>query len=90
MSLLILIFTNIICYYLTLFPLSCCPPGKVQCAVPFTESFPVCSSASALPSGDVHQQYHSIMEELANILNGYGLPEPFFDERLGVLTVRHL
>ena len=61
-------------------------PSKVQKAELFTETFPVCSSPATLPSGEVHQQFHGIMEILTNVLNGYGLPEPFFQQRLVALV----
>ncbi|XP_027422308.1 acetyl-CoA carboxylase 2 isoform X1 [Bos indicus x Bos taurus] len=56
-------------------------PSKVRPAEPFTGELP---SQPTLPilGEKLHQVFHSVLENLTNIMNGYCLPEPIFSIKL--------
>ncbi|KAK2494079.1 hypothetical protein MC885_018322, partial [Smutsia gigantea] len=69
-------------------------PSKVHPAQPFTEELP---SQQTLPilGEKLHQVFHSVLENLTNIMSGYCLPEPIFSIKLKewvqklMVTLRH-
>ncbi|XP_066870777.1 acetyl-CoA carboxylase 2 isoform X1 [Kogia breviceps] len=69
-------------------------PSKVHPAEPFTGELP---SQPTLPilGEKLHQVFHSVLENLRNIMKGYCLPEPIFSIKLKdwvqklLVTIRH-
>ncbi|XP_039717703.1 acetyl-CoA carboxylase 2 isoform X1 [Pteropus medius] len=69
-------------------------PSKVRPAEPFTGELP---SQQTLPiiGEKLHQVFHSVLENLTNIMSGYCLPEPIFSIKLKewvqklMATLRH-
>ncbi|MBV98493.1 Acetyl-CoA carboxylase 2, partial [Eschrichtius robustus] len=69
-------------------------PSKVHPAEPFTGELP---SQPTLPilGEKLHQVFHSVLENLTNIMKGYCLPEPIFSIKLKewvqklLMTLRH-
>nr|KAF6463658.1 acetyl-CoA carboxylase beta [Rousettus aegyptiacus] len=69
-------------------------PSKVRPAEPFTGEFP---SQQTLPivGEKLHQVFHSVLENLTNVMSGYCLPEPIFSIKLKewvqklMVTLRH-
>ncbi|TKC41406.1 hypothetical protein EI555_005588, partial [Monodon monoceros] len=69
-------------------------PSKVHPAEPFTGELP---SQPTLPilGEKLHQVFHSVLENLRNIMKGYCLPEPIFSIKLKdwvqklLMTLRH-
>uniref|UniRef100_A0A8C5JWY7 acetyl-CoA carboxylase n=1 Tax=Jaculus jaculus TaxID=51337 RepID=A0A8C5JWY7_JACJA len=69
-------------------------PSKVQPAEPFTGELPAQQTLPILGE-KLHQVFHSVLENLTNIMSGYCLPEPFFSIKLKewvqklMMTLRH-
>uniref|UniRef100_A0A673HVL7 acetyl-CoA carboxylase n=1 Tax=Sinocyclocheilus rhinocerous TaxID=307959 RepID=A0A673HVL7_9TELE len=56
-------------------------PSRVQQAVLFTGTLPSVQSV-ALRGEKLHRVFHSTLDHLVHIMNGYCLPEPFFSTKL--------
>uniref|UniRef100_A0A8D1HH58 Acetyl-CoA carboxylase 1 n=1 Tax=Sus scrofa TaxID=9823 RepID=A0A8D1HH58_PIG len=69
-------------------------PSKVHPAEPFTGELPHQQTLPILGE-KLHQVFHSVLENLTNIMNGYCLPEPIFSMKLKdwvqklLMTLRH-
>uniref|UniRef100_D3ZBE2 acetyl-CoA carboxylase n=1 Tax=Rattus norvegicus TaxID=10116 RepID=D3ZBE2_RAT len=69
-------------------------PSKVHAAQPFTGELPAQQTLPILGER-LHQVFHSVLENLTNVMNGYCLPEPFFSMKLKdwveklMMTLRH-
>ncbi|XP_028621240.1 acetyl-CoA carboxylase 2 [Grammomys surdaster] len=69
-------------------------PSKVHAAQPFTGELPVQQTLPILGE-KLHQVFHSVLENLTNVMSGYCLPEPFFSMKLKdwvqklMMTLRH-
>ncbi|XP_041504337.1 acetyl-CoA carboxylase 2 isoform X3 [Microtus oregoni] len=69
-------------------------PSKVHAAQPFTGTLPAQQTLPIL-GAKLHQVFHSVLENLTNVMSGYCLPEPFFSTKLKewvqklMMTLRH-
>ncbi|XP_031193342.1 acetyl-CoA carboxylase 2 isoform X3 [Mastomys coucha] len=69
-------------------------PSKVHAAQPFTGKLPAQQTLPILGE-KLHQVFHSVLENLTNVMSGYCLPEPFFSMKLKdwvqklMMTLRH-
>ncbi|KAG8521239.1 Acetyl-CoA carboxylase 2 [Galemys pyrenaicus] len=69
-------------------------PSKVHSAEPFTGELPPQQTLPILGE-KLHQVFHSVLENLTNVMNGYCLPEPIFSIKLKewvqklMMTLRH-
>ncbi|KAH0516969.1 Acetyl-CoA carboxylase 2 [Microtus ochrogaster] len=69
-------------------------PSKVHAAQPFTGTLPAQQTLPILGE-KLHQVFHSVLENLTNVMSGYCLPEPFFSTKLKewvqklMMTLRH-
>ncbi|EGW10621.1 Acetyl-CoA carboxylase 2 [Cricetulus griseus] len=68
--------------------------SKVHAAQPFTGELPAQQTLPILGE-KLHQVFHSVLENLTNVMSGYCLPEPFFSTKLKewvqklMMTLRH-
>nr|XP_048305885.1 acetyl-CoA carboxylase 2 isoform X1 [Myodes glareolus]XP_048305892.1 acetyl-CoA carboxylase 2 isoform X1 [Myodes glareolus]XP_048305901.1 acetyl-CoA carboxylase 2 isoform X1 [Myodes glareolus]XP_048305910.1 acetyl-CoA carboxylase 2 isoform X1 [Myodes glareolus] len=68
--------------------------SKVHAAQPFTGMLPAQQTLPILGE-KLHQVFHSVLENLTNVMSGYCLPEPFFSTKLKewvqklMTTLRH-
>ncbi|XP_076778578.1 acetyl-CoA carboxylase 2 isoform X2 [Arvicanthis niloticus] len=69
-------------------------PSKVHAAQLFTGELPVQQTLPILGE-KLHQVFHSVLDNLTNVMSGYCLPEPFFSMKLKdwvqklMMTLRH-
>uniref|UniRef100_A0A8C2VCF5 acetyl-CoA carboxylase n=1 Tax=Chinchilla lanigera TaxID=34839 RepID=A0A8C2VCF5_CHILA len=69
-------------------------PSKVHPAEPFMGALPAQQTLPILGE-KLHQVFHSVLDNLTNVMNGYCLPEPFFSRKLKewvqklMMTLRH-
>ncbi|XP_029409877.1 acetyl-CoA carboxylase 2 isoform X3 [Nannospalax galili] len=69
-------------------------PSKVHAAEPFIGKLPAQQTLPILGE-KLHQVFHSVLENLTNVMSGYCLPEPFFSIKLKewvqklMMTLRH-
>ncbi|XP_033618279.1 acetyl-CoA carboxylase 2 isoform X1 [Fukomys damarensis] len=69
-------------------------PSKVHPAEPFTGVLPAQQTLPILGE-KLHQVFHSVLDNLTNVMSGYCLPEPFFSIKLKewvqklMMTLRH-
>ncbi|XP_037672903.1 acetyl-CoA carboxylase 2 isoform X2 [Choloepus didactylus] len=69
-------------------------PSKVHPAQPFTGELPSQQTLTILGE-KLHQVFHSVLENLSNVMSGYCLPEPIFSIKLKewvqklMMTLRH-
>ncbi|GAB1290027.1 Acetyl-CoA carboxylase 2 [Apodemus speciosus] len=56
-------------------------PSKVHAAQPFTGQLPAQQTLPILGE-KLHQVFHSVLDNLTNVMSGYCLPEPFFSMKV--------
>ncbi|XP_043827164.1 acetyl-CoA carboxylase 2 isoform X2 [Dromiciops gliroides] len=56
-------------------------PSKLHAAEPYTGDLP-CQQTLPIIGEKLHQVFHSVLENLTNVMNGYCLPEPIFSSKL--------